>query len=97
MSAWTVLAFTRLRVTLGATSSVSAVFDGDLGRHTIAALDLSKEHVTRIIKGRHHWILLSGIAATMSDWLVGQVTGAFPTYDPTDHTLGTITVTLRLN
>ena len=96
MSAWTVLSFAKLRVTLGAKSTVSAVFDTTLGRHTIMALDLSKRHVTHFTKGGRRWVRISNIGATMSDWLVKRLTAAFPTYAPANDTLGTITVTLRI-
>lgn len=97
MSAWTVLSFTKLRVTLGPPSTVSAEFDGNTGRHAIMALDLSKKHVTRFVRSGHRWVRISGIGATMSDWLVKQLTAAFPAYAPASHTLGTITVTVRLS
>jgi hypothetical protein len=97
MSAWTVLSFTKLRATLGATSTVSAVFNTDQGRHKIMSLDLTHEHVAHFTKGGHAWVRISHIGATMSDWLVNQLTAAFGGYDPSTHTLGTITISARLN
>ncbi len=97
MSAWTVLSFTGLRVTLDTKATVSAVFDSTLGRHTITVLDLSQKHVSRFTTRGRHWVRIANIGATMSDWLVHQLTLAFPGYLPVSHTLGTITLTLRLN
>jgi hypothetical protein len=97
MSAWTVLSFTKLRATLGATSIVTAVFNTDQGRHRIMSLDLTHEHVVHFTKGGHAWVRISHIGATMSDWLVSQLTTAFGGYHPATHTLGTIAISARLN
>ncbi len=97
MSAWTVLSFTKLRATLGATSTVSAVFNASQGRHRIMSLDLTHKHVVHFTKGGHAWVRISHIGATMSDWLVSQLTAAFGSYDPSTHTLGTIAISARLN
>ena len=96
MSAWTVLSFTRLRVTLGTTSTVSAVFDGTLGRHAIMVLDLAEKQVSHFARGSRHWVRIAKIRATMSGWLVEQLKSAFPGYRPVNHTLGTLTLALRL-
>jgi hypothetical protein len=96
MSAWTVLSFTRLSASLGTPATVSAVFDANQGRHTIMALDLSKQKVSPFTQGGHRWVRIAGIQATMSAWLVGQLKAAFPTYQPLSHALGTVTVTLRI-
>ncbi len=96
MSAWIVLLFTRLRVTLGAKSTVSAEFDSNLGRHTVMTLDLSERHVRHFTKGRRRWVRITGIGATMSDWLVNQLTMAFLSYAPMTHKPGTMTVALRI-
>ena len=97
MSAWTVLSFTKLRATLGATSSMSAVFNGNQGRHKIMSLDLAHQHVVHFTKDGHAWVRISHIGATMCDWLVNQLTTAFGGYHPATHTLGTIAITARLN
>jgi hypothetical protein len=97
MSAWTELSFTKLHATLGATSTMSAVFNGNQGRHKIMSLDLSNKHVVTFNKDGHAWVRISDIGATMSDWLVDQLTAAFGGYHPATHKLGTITITARLN
>jgi hypothetical protein len=97
MSAWTVLSFTKLRVKLAATSTISAVFNGNQGRHTIVRLDLTHKHVVRFTSHGHAWVRISHIGATMRGWLVNQLTAAFGGYHPATHTLGTITITARLS
>jgi len=97
MSAWTELSFTKLRVTLDATSVVNAVFNGNQGRHRIMSLDLTHKHVVTFNKGGHAWMRISHIGATMSDWLVDQLTAAFGGYHPATHKLGTITIAARLS
>jgi len=96
MSAWTELSFTKLRVKLGATSTVSAVFNGNQGRHTIVRLDLTHKHVVRFTKLGHAWVRISHIGATMRAWLMNQLTTAFGGYHPLTNKLGRITITARL-
>ena len=97
MSAWTQLSFTKLRVTLGTTSTVGAVFNGSQGRHRIMSLDLTHMHVATFTKGGHTWVHITNIGATMSDWLVNQLTAVFGGYQPTDHELGTLVIIAQLS
>jgi hypothetical protein len=101
MSTWTVLSFTDLDLTLGATSSVSAVFDsadvqGGLGRHTIMTLNTAHRHVTSFVRGGHHWLSISNIGASMTAWLQSQLTTAFAGYQPINRTLGSLTITVQV-
>ena len=97
MSSWTVLSFTKLHATLGSTATMSAVFNGNQGRHRIMSLDLTHQHVVTFSKGGHAWVRISNIGATISDWLVDQLTTAFGGYHPATQALGTITITARLS
>ena len=97
MNAWTELSFTKLRVTLDATSVVNAVFNGEPGAAQQVSLDLTHKHVVTFNKGGHAWMRISHIGATMSDWLVDQLTAAFGGYQPGYARTGPITIAARLS
>jgi hypothetical protein len=96
MSAWTQLNFTRVVASLGVTSTVSAIYNADSTRHTILALNTTNKKVTKFVSGGHHWVRISNIKVGMSNWLVNQLKLAFPSYAPSTHFLGTISITIRL-
>jgi hypothetical protein len=97
MSAWTQLSFTRLVVTTGSHAKLTGV-DGVSGtRRVLCTLDAARATVKRSSSGGHAWVTVGGLRAHLSGWLKGQLTAAFPRYEPTGDRFGTVTVKARLD
>jgi hypothetical protein len=96
MSAWTILQFTGVKLSLGATSTARGTFDGGATR-TFATLDLSHATTTMSLKNGHVYATVRGIKARMTPWFFAQLKLALPLYAGPSHALGTYRVTMRLN
>jgi hypothetical protein len=97
MSAWTQLSFTRLVATTGAHAKLTGV-DGVHGtRRVLCTLDAAHATVKRSSSGGHAWVTVGGLRARLSAWLKGQLTAAFPSYEPSGDRFGTVTVKARLD
>jgi hypothetical protein len=96
MSAWTILKFTGIKLSLGATSKARGAFNGGAIR-TFATLDLSHATTTTTVKDGHTWATVRGIKAKMTPWFFAQLKLALPLYTGPSHALGTYRVTMRLD
>jgi hypothetical protein len=96
MSAWTILRFTGITLSLGATPTARGTFDGGATK-TFATLNLSHATTTTSLKNGHTYVTVRGIRARMTPWLFAQLKLALPLYTGPSHALGTYRVTMRLN
>ena len=97
MSAWTELSFTRLVVATGTHAKLTGIEGTDGKRRVLATLDAAHATVRRSTSGGHTWVTVGNLHARLSAWLKGQLTDAFPRYEPSGDRLGTVTVKARLD
>ena len=97
MSAWTAVSFTKLVVTTGTHAKLTGIDGADGKRRVLATLDTAHATVKKSSGGGHRWVTVGHLRANLSAWLKGQLTAAFPRYEPSGDRLGTVTVKARLD
>ena len=96
MSAWTVLSFSKLVATVGKDSELTGV-DAQGKRRVLGTLDDVDATMKLSTSGGHRWLTVNDVAVHMSSWLRGELTEAFPRYEPAGTLLGTVTMEARLD